>query len=266
VALGAKVMFRGNASPLARWTWCEATADDVMMRYAVGGEGPPLLLLHGLSGSARWWERNAVPLAGNFRVHVVDLIHFCGPAPRPGFILEKAARRLAGWMTSAGLERAFVAGHSMGGHIAAELAADFPGLVARLVLVAPAVLFPARYTKLSMPSLIRRAPHVPFSLVRVLVEDAMRAGPLALWQATRDLLGRDVRDKLPLVTAPTLLVWGARDGILPATMAEQVQALIPRCELRLFRSAGHIPMWEEPQEFNETVREFLLNQQEVPPE
>jgi 3-oxoadipate enol-lactonase len=238
-------------------SWQEARAGDVIVRYIVSGHGPPLILLHGLSCSVGWWGRNIVPLSEHFRVYAVDLIRFRGPPPRPPFSLGEAARRMAAWMTAVGLDHAFVAGHSMGGHIAAELAADHPSLVDRLVLVAPAVLFPTAQPKLSLDHFVRTRRFVPFSLLPLLLQDALTLGPQFLWKASRALFVRDIRHKLATIHSPTLLVWGARDGIFSVIQAANVRTLLPDCELRIFPRAGHNPMWEEPHAFNDAILRFL---------
>jgi pimeloyl-ACP methyl ester carboxylesterase len=237
--------------------WRETAVGHVTFRYLTAGNGPPLVLLHGLSGSPRWWRHNLGPLSRQFRVYAIDLVHFRGGEPRPRFVLAHAAERLGRWLAALGIEKAALAGHSMGGHIAARLAADFPEKVERLVLVDPALFFPPESLPATGARLLHRFPHAPMSLLPVLVQDALRAGPLSLWSAARDLRRSDLREKLRRIQAPTLLVWGARDGLVPVAWADEVAALIPNCKLRILPHAGHNPMWEEPAIFNELLREFL---------
>src|SRR5581483_1554615 len=103
--------------------------------YEVAGSGPPVVLLHGLSGSSRWWRRNIGALAPHRRVYIVDLIGFGASRGQARFVLAEAAGTLMRWLDLLGLARASLVGHSMGGLIAAELAADAPDRVDRLVLV-----------------------------------------------------------------------------------------------------------------------------------
>src|SRR5690606_26761726 len=120
--------------------WREAAGEDVTIRYLMMGKGRPLILLHGLSGSVRWWRHNLEALAEQHTVFVVDLVRYRG-TKTPRFVLRSTARRLAGWMRSIEIESADFIGHSMGGAIAAEVAADFPERVQKLVLVDPALIF-----------------------------------------------------------------------------------------------------------------------------
>lgn len=121
----------GPVQPIAR----RARVGAMSIYYETFGAGPPLVLLHGLSGSTRWWQRNVEQLGRQFHVHIPDLAGFGQSRSTTPFVLAEAARQVARWMDQAGLARASIAGHSMGGLIAAELAADAPGGACKLVLV-----------------------------------------------------------------------------------------------------------------------------------
>ena len=125
-----------TASAAARLTFVEVrelVVDGSPTAYRVAGEGEPVVLVHGLSGSWRWWRPVLEPLTERRRVYVPDL-------PRLGRRLPAA--ELTGWfgrwLDAAGLERVDLIGHSLGGLIAAELAAEQPSRARRLALVAPA--------------------------------------------------------------------------------------------------------------------------------
>src|SRR6476469_2462268 len=117
-----------------------ATIGPATIAYGVAGIGPPVVLVHGLSGSSRWWRRNIGALTPYRRVYVIDLIGFGASHARQRFALAEASSYLIRWMDQLELERVSLVGHSMGGLIAAELAADAPDRVDRLVLVDPAAL------------------------------------------------------------------------------------------------------------------------------
>src|SRR4051812_24856986 len=111
----------------------EAEIDGKTVRYRVAGAGPPVVLVHGLSGSWRWWASVAGRLAEHRRVYVLDL-------PRLGRRLAAAelAAWLARWLRAVEPGRVDLVGPSLGGLVAAELAASEPERVGRLALVAPA--------------------------------------------------------------------------------------------------------------------------------
>ncbi len=237
--------------------WKELCVERGIVRYMMAGEGTPLILIHGLSGSVRWWLHNIPSLSRHFRVYALDLIEYQPAESRRHFLLPEAAHRISLWMRRLGLKSASLIGHSMGGAIAATLAADAPELIDKLILVNPAALFPRARLPLSLPHLVIKAPHFSPTLVPVLLQDAWRTGPRLLFTAARDLVTSDLRPKLPRIQAETLVVWGRHDGILPPVRATEICDLIPHSRLCVLPKAGHNPMWEQPEEFNAEVLEFL---------
>jgi pimeloyl-ACP methyl ester carboxylesterase len=229
----------------------------VPIYYQVAGAGPPLVLVHGLSASGRWWSRNVPDFARHYRVYVVDLIGF-GRSRRAGaFSLAEAAGRLVDWMATLGIVRTSLIGHSMGGLIAAELAADFPERVERLVLVDAAVFSPAPSYVEHTLGLLRWLRYAPLGFLPVLAADAWRAGPRTVTRAARELLATDIRSKLSRVQAPTLIVWGEHDTLIPPDVGERLCDSLPRAELVIIPGAAHNPMWDRPAAFNRLVLEFL---------
>src|SRR5688572_1781890 len=112
-----------------------AKAGAATIAYQVAGSGAPLVLLHGLSGSGRWWRWNIDTLARRFQVHLTALAGFGGNARGQQFQRREASAVLRGWASQRALAQARWIGHSMGGYILAELAADAPEHVGQLVLV-----------------------------------------------------------------------------------------------------------------------------------
>lgn len=248
-------MIRRFRKPVGEWR--EVCVDNSIVRFFVTGVGPPLLLIHGLSGSVRWWRHNMSAFAQYRRVYALDLLEYEPKAARLQFAFPEAARRIALWLDLLGLDRVSIVGHSMGGAIAAELAADAPERVDKLVLVDAAALFPQSRLPLSLPTLVRKTPHFSPTLVPVLLQDAWRTGPRLLWNATRDLFTVNLRPKLEQIQAETLVIWGKHDGILPVSLADELCRLVPRSRAIILPRAGHNPMWEQPKEFNTAVLKFL---------
>lgn len=235
----------------------QTVVDGMQIYSETAGAGAPVVLLHGLSGSTRWWARNIAPLARQFEVHTVDLAGFGQSRSAGPFQLAAAADMIARWMERVGLERASVAGHSMGGLVAAELAADHPGRVERLVLVAAALPALSLGSLADPCELLRRLPYLPFSFLDLLLPDLLRAGVPTVVGALRELLAADIRAKLGRIKAPTLLVWGDRDPLVPLSQAWLLARLVPCRELAIFKRVGHNPMWERPDSFNQLLAEFL---------
>jgi pimeloyl-ACP methyl ester carboxylesterase len=221
------------------------------------GAGPPLILLHGLAGSTRWWSRNTAALSRAFRVIAIDLPGF-GASPRGQRLdLDEVAGQLIASMDRLGVHRASVIGHSMGGLIAAGLAAEHPDRVDRLILVDAAFLSLDRAAarSLSAPAVTLRwtAP----SLLPVLISDGLRSGPGRLTDAALQLVRADWGTKLPRIEAPTLVIWGEHDEICPLTIGRRIVASIPSSRLVVIEGAAHNPMWERSVEFDREVLDFL---------
>ncbi|MEA2639545.1 MAG: hypothetical protein QOF51_939 [Chloroflexota bacterium] len=228
-----------------------------VLRYQVAGHGEPVVLVHGLCGSTRWWAKNIDALAAWYRVYTVDLAGF-GRSRRCGrFVLEDAAGQLAAWMDSVGLPHAAFVGHSMGGLIVTQLALQAPERVDHLVLVNPTLIPFAWGYGGHLLRMARALPRVPISFLAVLVTDTLRAGLWPVWQVAQQLLAADIHQELGRVTQPVLAIWGEQDDIVPPALGVQVVAAIPGARLAVIEGAGHVPMWERPSVFNRTVLGFL---------
>lgn len=254
-------MRRGTSRLTVERCWWESGQGTI--HYQVAGAGPPLVLVHGLSGSARWWARNVEPLARHCRVHVIDLFGFGSSRAGPPFVLAEAARQLVRWLDALNIKRASVVGHSMGGFIAADLAAAYPDRVERLALVdAVAVPLGRRHLQ-HVSALLRGLWYMPPGFLPILLTDAARAGPLTLCKAARELLSADLTPRLTHIRATTLLIWGERDALVPVALGQRLRAAIPRARLAVVPRAGHNPMWDAPEPFNRLLIEFLTTPTEV---
>ena len=149
----------------------------VTLSHGRAGAGSPLVLIHGLGGSSRWWAKNIGPLAERFEVHVVDLVGFGESRNRQRFALAEAASQLASLLDQLGIGRAAIVGHSMGGYIAAQLAAEFPERVSRLVLVDAAMLPAGFVSARQLLNLMLAAPRLPARFIPTIASDVRRAGP-----------------------------------------------------------------------------------------
>lgn len=196
-----------------------------------------MLLVHGLSGSSRWW-RHVHPRGATVRA--VDLPRRLAPADAPA------------WLADALDEPAVVVGHSLGGLAAARLAAERPELVEALVLVAPVGV--PRPLPGYARGFLRTVREAPPSLLATVAADALRAGLPSLargaWFATH-------RPFAGAIGAPTLLVWGERDRLVPVELASRWQEAIPQARLEVVPRVGHVPMLEAPSRFAELLQQFL---------
>ena len=241
--------------------WREVSVAGLPVRYEVAGEGDPVVLVHGLSGSTRWWDRNVPALARHHRVYLVNLPGFGAFRRRAQrFVLAEATSWLLAWMEAVGLRSAHLVGHSMGGYLSLKLAARRPEAVRKLVLVDPAGMPSGRTTLGHLGPLLLAARYARPTFLPVLVRDALYAGPFTVWRTARDLLAEDVRDDLRRVGMPTLLVWGDRDPLIPPSIGEVMRAEVPDSRLLVIEGAGHNPMFDCPEDFNAALLAFLAGQ------
>ncbi len=227
------------------------------VRYQVAGQGEPVVLVHGLSGSTRWWRLTLPVLARRYQVYLVDLPGFGAMARNGRFALAEAADWLVYWMRAVHLGQADIIGHSMGGYIALLVASLHPEAVRRLIVVDAAGVPTGRALSAHLIPLLRTGRRMAPAFLPILASDALRARPRTLLRTARDVVRADIRPYLRSVQAPTLVIWGDRDTLVPLSTGEILRQEIPNARLVLLHGAGHVPMFERPRPFNEAVLAFL---------
>jgi len=258
------------------------------------GSGPPLVFVHGLSGSWQNWLEQLPAFADTHRCIAVDLPGFGESAmPAEKITISGYGRWLDALLAVLEIEAAAVVGNSMGGFIAAETAITFPHRVERLVLVAAAglsverlrsdvglrllevtenlgQLMAARLLSKADP-LVRRprgrrallwfvAAHpdrMPAALAREQMAGANKPGFVPALDA---LTSYPIRDRLSSIQCPTLIVWGRKDILVPIKDAYEFDRLIARSRLLVYDDTGHVPMLERPERFNADLAAFLAEQ------
>jgi pimeloyl-ACP methyl ester carboxylesterase len=219
------------------------------------------VLVHGLAGSTRWWRRNVAALAERHTVYLVNLPGFGAfRRRRIHFALAEAADWLGAWIEAANVAPCHVVAHSMGGHIAIRLAARKPTLVRRLVLVAPAIVAGRRRLRAYPFALVAAIRAMTPSFLPLRALDTLRAGPFTLLRAARSLLADDIRAELREIVAPTLLIWGERDALVPPSLGVLAQAEIPGAYLLLLPGAGHVAQYDRPRPVNDATLAFLAGE------
>jgi pimeloyl-ACP methyl ester carboxylesterase len=241
------------------------------------GEGPPLVLVHGAPADGRLWQPQLAALADEFTVVAWDEPGAGRSSDLPvGFGLADYANCLAALIEALSLGPAHVAGVSWGGTVALELYRRHPGLVATLILadtyagwkgslpeeevqarvagVRRTLAAPAEEFDPTPPGLFAVNPPPEFvpllkEIFAAVRRESLRTLLLVMPEA-------DQRDLLPRIDAPTLLIWGELDARSPLTVAHQFDQAIPDTKLILIPGAGHLSNLEQPQRFNQAVREF----------
>lgn len=260
--------------------------------YRRGGEGPVLLLLHGIAGSSRTWIPAMRLLQRDYTVLAPDFLgHGESAKPLGDYSLGNHASGTRDFLDVLGIERATIVGQSFGGGVALQFAYQFPEICERLVLVdagglgrevnwilrlitlpaaeyvIPAVFpsFAGRYGDSVARFLHARGIRNPaageiWRSYESLTDSANRRAFVKTMRAVIDPGGQSVSAVTRLYLAahmPTLIVWGDRDKIIPIEHAHQAHAVMPNSRLAVMEGVGHFPHAEDPERFVEILVDFL---------
>jgi len=234
----------------------EFRSGGATLRYDSAGQGTPIVLIHGLSGSGRWWRRNVPALSASHRVYVLDLAGYGQAYRQRSLGVRDAAELIAAWLDHLDLRQVALVGHSLGGHIAVHVAARRPERVSHLVLACASGLLRGTPYRMAL-QLPRAAVTGRVTFMPRILADTVRAGPLNLWRSATDLLRDSVQEVLPSLGARTLVVWGARDALVPPSIGRTLAAAIPGARYEEIPRAGHVVMVDAPERFNALVLAFL---------
>ena len=261
------------------------TVNGLRLRYRDwGGDGPPLLALHGAAAHAHWWDPVAPRLWRRVRVLALDWRgHGRSAWPRPpAYASADFAADLLGLIERLRLERVVVAGHSMGGHAALAFAAWHRDALARLVVVdakpmvnlqrllalqargeRPRPEFPSREAALRRFRLSPPETTAPPALVRAIGARGIRRLPSGRWvyrfdpACERTRRPVDAWPLLPRIAVPTLMVRGEHSTILPRDLAERMAKAIPSARLEELPGAHHHVTLDAPEALAECLLAWL---------
>ena len=244
------------------------------IRYYEAGQGPAVILLHGLGAVKEVWLGNLAALAGKYHVYAIDQLGF-GHSDKPllDYRIGTWVDSLQEFMRSQNIAKATLAGNSLGGWIALDFTVQNPDMVDKLVLVdaagltwgggsVPAVeLNPSSVaeTRTLLEGIFYDKKIVTDQFVENVFENHMRNNDGYTIQRT--LAGfvhpQFEDDNLKSVHAPTLIVWGRQDQLIGVERAERFHTGIPGSKLVIFDQCGHVPQIEKSAEFNQALLEFL---------
>ena len=256
--------------------------DGASMTYDDAGSGRPVVLIHGVSMSRRFFERNVAALAERFHVINVDLRgHGESPAHEGGHTVAQYARDIRHLLQGLGLEGAVLVGWSMGSLVVWDMIRQFgtDGLAGHIVVSQGPSDFKKEgwelgaFTMAELHETLAAAQadyrgvmehFVPAMLMdepsaadlELLVGETQKVGANAGTCILLDQSLQDYRDVLGGYQLPTLLAWGRDEKLIPVASGEWLAERIPG-ELVLFERSGHCPMWEEPERFNQVVGDWI---------
>ena len=271
---------------------CWTDIDGQQMCYLRAGSGSPALLIHGLLGGSFCWRFSLPVLAQSYAVHAVDLPGLSrSDDTGVDCSMSRQAKRLFAFIEQMGWSDLTVIGCSFGGAIAMLLAATdarASGRIQSLVLSAPVnpwsdfgrrrirflstplggcflrmVLPVSRpFHRIALRRVYGDPTRIPVDTLEGYRASVMRPGraqnvltALRLWQKDVESL----REIIPQLSIPTLLVWGARDKAVDPRSADTLRRHLPNSQFKLIPEAGHLPFEEAPQEFNRVVMDFLAS-------
>jgi pimeloyl-ACP methyl ester carboxylesterase len=293
LAVGFEGLFRlpDSRPPLLRVH--EVATKGARISTLTMGEGPDVLLIHGLGGAKSSFFDTAAGLSHRYRVHALDLPGF-GSSSKPAtapYTARYFAERVVDVMDELGIERAHLVGNSMGGRVAIEVGLRQPERVRGLALLCPAVAFVRRdyhpIVRMLRPEL-GLLPHkltrgmvestfwslfcdpdsIDPSMADIVVEEFQRiygtaGGRFAFLAAARNIYldrpyGRGgFYPRLSELAAPSLFVWGTHDRLIPAAFKRHVEHWLPRAGQIVLERCGHVPQVERAEQVNGLLERFF---------
>jgi pimeloyl-ACP methyl ester carboxylesterase len=257
----------------------EIEVDGLRIAFERRGEGPPLVLLHGGVSDHREWRRQLDGLSDEFMVVAWDAPG-CGSSSDPPdtFRMPDYAHCLAAFVGALGLERPHILGLSWGSTLALELYRRSPRIPRTLVLAAAYAGWagslppeevdrrldrfmaqidepPERWARDYIPGLLTH--HAPLGMVEELVTIMAESRPMGMRAMLLAMAEADLRDALPRIAVPTLLLQGEEDERSPRSVAQELHAQIRGSTLVVIPEAGHQSNMEAADRFNLEVRNFL---------
>jgi pimeloyl-ACP methyl ester carboxylesterase len=262
--------------------------------FRIAGEGPPLLLIHGIGDSSRTWEQVIPLLAREHLVIAPDLLgHGASDKPRADYSVAANANGMRDLLAVLDVDTVSIVGHSFGGGVAMQFAYQFPEKTDRLVLVSTggaghhvtpvlrvasipvvgqlgmsALRLP--FARLALNTAVSMLNRLDAGLgldaidlrriIDALPDHTARSAFIRTLRSVVDWRGQSVTmlDRSYLAhTMPTMLMWGGRDSVLPVAHAHRAHAAMPGSRLELFPEEGHFPFRTDPARFVGLVEDFL---------
>jgi pimeloyl-ACP methyl ester carboxylesterase len=260
----------------------EVAGARVRVREEGAADAPPVILLHGFIYSLETWDGWAADLSRDYRVIRFDLLGhgLTGPDAEKRYSPAERAAFIGDFMDAMGIESAFIAGNSLGGLAAWRFAATDPERVKGLILVSPGAYSANGVTDTpvappkQMEVFLRTAPAagVRASAGIVFADDSKitekrletlrdmmrrRGNGEAFVESIEEFVLPDPAADLAKIDAPTLILWGEQDVLIPVEQGRRLEAAIANARLVTYKGVGHVAQEEAPELSVEDAREFL---------
>lgn len=242
------------------------------IHYTVDGTGPNIVMLPGWGCNTTHYQKIQTHLAQKFKVYAVDLPGYgLSPAPVMPWNTENYAELISAFISKLQISKPILLGHSLGGKIAIYLTAKHLIASQKLILISSAGIKTRKkikyYCKIYFYKICKYIATLP--LLRTKLEPKLESyrkktgsqdyrNASGVMRATLvKLVNEDLRDLLPAIDVPTLLLWGEKDIDTPLTSGQIMQQLIPHAQLVTFINAGHFPFLDDFTKFITSMDNFL---------
>jgi 2-hydroxy-6-oxonona-2,4-dienedioate hydrolase len=276
--------------------------NGIRTHYVEAGSGEPLVLVHGAGPGASGWSgwRETIPeLAKHYHVYAIDTLGF-GYTDKPTDIVysdQASVDHLAGFIDVMCLDKLFLCGNSRGAYIAAKYMVDHPERVRRLAMVSSGSLAlamglerkPNQMGGVKALDAFDGTPQGMRNFMKVIVNDSSKisddliasrmkiallpghdfarksqnAYRKSLKTNPNELQRFELRHRLPRITIPMLLVWGAKDTFAPAELADDLRQALPNVRIVKLENSGHQAQNDESERFNDMLAEFLAEEEKA---
>jgi 2-hydroxy-6-oxonona-2,4-dienedioate hydrolase len=240
-------------------------------KYIDQGEGPVIILLHGLFGALSNYKDVFDTFSDRYRVIIPLLPIYTLPIISTN--VKNLAKYLASFIKYKKLDQVTLLGNSLGGHVALYYMTKHPEKVKNMVLTGSSGLyentmgssFPRREDKVFIKNKVAETFYDPIHATDELVEECYgivndRAQLIRILAIAKSAIRHNMASEIPKMKLPTLLIWGKNDTVTPPSVAEEFHSLFPNSELHWVDKCGHAPMMERPTEFNAILSEWLKKQ------
>lgn len=240
---------------------------DGKFSYFEKGEGPNLVLVHGLFGALSNFSSIIERFSVNHKILIPVLPIYSMPILKAN--IKNLTKYLQEFLAFKGVQKANLLGNSLGGHIGLIYASMYPDKVNSLVLTGSSGLyenafggsFPRREDKKYLRKKIEMTFYNPAMVTDELVDECHEAvnnreKVIRILSIAKSAIRHNMKKELPNMQMPACLIWGKNDTITPPEVADEFHELMPNSELHWLDQCGHAPMMERPEEFNALLENF----------
>jgi pimeloyl-ACP methyl ester carboxylesterase len=254
--------------------------DQGIIHYETYGRGRPVLLLHGWLGSWSLWRQTVEVLGKEFRTYAIDFWGFgeSGGSGNTQFKVDDFVELVYQFMDKLGIVKAPLIGHSMGGTVSLSTAMRYPDKIVKVAVIGSPIVGSSLniFLKLSgypqIASLLYLIPFIRTAFIGtigylsandgrkasgMILRDATQVSMQSFFQSIGTLRQTDLRPRLNEVKVPTLGVYGRKDIIVSPNQKDALKAGVKHAQISYYKDAGHFPMLDNPERFNEELRTFL---------